>query len=399
MRCNEHRAKFTERYDGQLSAASLQDLEAHCQSCAACETEWTNYLQAVVALKGVQIPSLADDYLDGILNATLGKQAAQLDPASLPGSGDTFQNARRRPLWSHLGAALAGAALMLLLVRLIPAEGLTQAQGGSLEERGNLVALLPLPLSSGPGGIEGNAPAGMLAQPVASEVSVSQAPTKEALQSREPRVKYLPRAVFLPVPLPVAAPAPVVRQLNTRALNNSIASASRSFLRLSRALEENAEQLLTASQERARSAALTEGQDTSGEKAFEPSLIASANPSRSVKRAPSTLAIQRRDERVSLSTHGTLEEVVPALIQRLDDEDPAIGELVQIRLQEIWSERMGTQFNESPMSREPQALDIQDIGWRKFVQRKAQVDDAPTITEQWTTWWSGEQVSLASAAF
>lgn len=90
--------------DGDLEPARRDAVAAHLEACPACRDELERYDQALDALAGLAAAPTDAAHVDAVL--------ARLDEAPAPAAGEPT----RRPVLTHLAAALLGAAACLLLL-------------------------------------------------------------------------------------------------------------------------------------------------------------------------------------------------------------------------------------------------------------------------------------------
>jgi hypothetical protein len=394
MRCNHYRNQFTARFEGELNGEPLAQHEQHIDSCEACESEWDHYQQSVGALSQMGVRNVPDSYVDSILAATIGTGTAVIE--------DRPQSAVPAPLrllLSHAAAALAGAALLMLLMRLMPER--------TAQEQLNVMA-----------------------PPSAEEFDAQELASLQPMESApelQPQIEYVDRIVeriqYVPIPLALGVRrvgVPVIQERNSAALQHSLSAASQALGLMGQALQRNSDQQLALLQKTEQDDALRAAQRLelgleqadvhASDPEPEPEWIPRKLSAESLEEQESALfvamneeqvpplVIQRTDSRVSLQTYGTLHEIVPALIARIDDSDPLVNELVQGQLQEIWTNRMGMEFEHSAMAGTA-ALDRSGVGWRRWVPQQEEALSSDKLNQQWSDWWANEQLALASAEF
>jgi hypothetical protein len=99
---------------------------------------------------------------------------------------------------------------------------------------------------------------------------------------------------------------------------------------------------------------------------------------------------------LTLETHGSLDEVVPALIARIGGANPEVNALVESRLRAIWAERTGDSWNDAPFGVDHETT-TKPMGWKRWGSKRADPAPLRDSTAEWTAWWAGEQPALAQA--
>lgn len=119
---------------------------------------------------------------------------------------------------------------------------------------------------------------------------------------------------------------------------------------------------------------------------------------RSRKRVPARLV--RSGDRLTLKTHGSTAEVVPALIAMLHDDDARTRRVVEARLESYRSE-LGGELLTGPQ-REPSRQNFGLATLKSLVGGPSIEDEVPseyTATESWRAWWNSCGDEHASAAY
>jgi hypothetical protein len=366
MKCTDVRSRFSARFDGELSAEALQTFEDHCAGCAACATDWWDFLRSTRALREVGVRPVSDEYVDSLVASVLAAEGQRRGGA--PPLLAALRNARVAPVLSHASALLAGAALVLLFLWLV---------GPPAEEAGIAQSAPP-------------------AQGEAIDIELVQP------QPSEPRVEIVERIVEKIVEKYVPLATPCTRPHGGEALARSVTFFGDAFLKLRDALEEDAARLVA----------------TGG--APVPELRAPREPTPEVEHAEpgpgrvppeldprrfaiaedvsATVVVQRWGEVLSLETRGSLDEVVPALIARIGDEDPKVSDMVQLRLLDIWTERTGRSAVEAPgVARKEERL--AHVGWQRWFPGDSQPEGPRDPAGEWSAWWRAEQGVIALAGF
>jgi len=105
--------------------------------------------------------------------------------------------------------------------------------------------------------------------------------------------------------------------------------------------------------------------------------------------AGAALVVRREGDRVQLSTRGTLEEVVPALIDALDSGEPAVAAAALDHLEGLRADLDGaTAFAEPGADRVDRAGGIRGLIGSSQA-RFADADDGPDAAARWRDWWGG----------
>lgn len=346
MKCEDAQLSFSRRFDGELLSEELERHEEHCALCPTCAEAWSGFERSTRALRGLGVSPVSGDYVDSVVAVATGA------PAAAHG-----QRRRLRPVASHLVALLAGAALVLLLLRL----GVFDESRPAPEERRELVA------------------------EVGTSPSEPTEPVEPRVEIVEPRVEIVERPVrhveyvVLPALEVPARPDPEL-QRSLRFMGESFLALCESIARQP-ALVANAAPAVKVPVSAAP---------------LQP-LQVRLRPSLSAFVPAAAVAIRRHGDVLSLETHGSLDEVVPALIARIDDEDGQVGELVQRRLREIWAERTGQDVNTAPFAVASEDEAQPRFGWRRWLDDAPAAAEAPDPAESWSRWWAEERALVVRA--
>lgn len=378
MKCEDLRSQFSERLDGELQGAALAEHEAHCAKCSACAEAWEEFAASIGDLRGLGVQPVTDTYVDSLV-------AAAIAAPVVAGAGR-----ERRPwLLTHAAALLLGAALVLLFLRVFGDRFLSQTV---LEEQqeSSLAEADRTPATAGTG-----APS-----------KETQLPTIENLPfDREPRVEivreFVERIEYIATPAP---PAEILRVGPSTGEVNAITSAlsrfGESLASVSRALSERAESSAGQNPLEQSIAQVTPPSAETPKSARAASDAPRPNRRRvEANTPPATLVVTQRDGALSIVTRGSLDEVVPALISRVGDQDQRISELVQSRLREIWADRTGRSPDEAPFGVAMAEPEMGRFGWRRWYEEPSKSNPSLDTEEQWAQWWSQESSLIASATF
>lgn len=341
MNCDDIRPLFSDRLDGVLDDEARTRSDAHLATCAACASEWNEFQQATGALQSLGVPPLEAGYVDAIVGAALGAAPA----------------ATSTPRWggwrfvSHAAAVLLGAALFGAFAR----EG-AEPEPEIREVVRTVVQEIPVP--------------GPTPEP---EVLV------EWRERTVVEIAYVDRDVVREVEVE----RPVEVFVRDRSFEGTLAFVGESFAAWGAALsnfERETEPQVEAPLEDDWRRELTQREPP-------PSRTALTEPTRDA-----TLVVRRDGDQVSLRTRGTLDEVVPALIARLDDQDPAVRQAVEARLLEIQAQLGGAGTTQATAAEND---GFGPIGWRRWWSDEAEIaaEDSNT-TERWSAWWLNAHASL-----
>ena len=349
MNCNETKELFSPFFDGELGADLRQEFDAHRAACEECGRGYQEFERATHALQHLEVRDVERAYVD-----ELAAVAWEADPeAEAAAALVPPPRSRLAPMMSHAAALLSGAALVLLFLRPSTAD-------------------LPR--------VEPKAVAAPVVQPVV-----------EVVEHIRERVHTVEVPVLVPLP-------PKVREVDSGVGLALFAEALHAF---GGALGQSTE-LLAALQAAPEPEVEREEPvpDSLPEAPPTPATEVGPRPTPRVTRAyPSptprraaAVVVERRGSVLSLQTNGTLDEIVPALISRLGDDDPMVVEAARGQLRDIHARRDG-EGAASPEDRDPDPA-VRHIGWRRWTERES---ETPSASEKWSTWWERERQLLASA--
>jgi hypothetical protein len=342
MNCKQSESVFSQRLDGELLGAQADSFDEHLAGCEPCRVGYENFTRSTRSLQRVGVGYVSRHYVDEIV------AAARVAGAPVPVAAPPPFGSRLRPVVTHAAAVLLGAALLLLFARIF--------RPPSVE-----------PLSVEPVSVE---------------------PVVHVVERIETRVEYVEVPVLVPTE-PLLSMTPSEKPVEARSLGEGHAVlAARALWALAAALD-SSRALLERPSEAHEPTHLVETprEEPSRESATPDGLPRSTTRRPGPEDRPAVVSLSRRGEELSLETRGTLDEVVPALIARIDDEDPEVRELVEGRLREIRAARSGTRSK---------ALEAPRIGWKRWFLGESEASKAPNPREEWSSWWDAESVALAS---
>lgn len=340
MNCDDLLPLFSDRLDGALDEQARARFDAHVSECADCTREWREFQQATGALQSLGVPPLEAGYVDAVVGAALSATpaAASITPRSW------------RRVASHAAALLLGAALFGAFAR----------EGAPAEPEVREVVRTEIREVLVPG-------------PTPEPELVIEWRERTAVE-----IEYVDREVVREVEVE----RPVEVFVRDRSFEGTLATIGEGLAAWGSAV---------SSFERELTPIETQPED----EVWVRQLTRSDPPPQRPLAEPTrdaTLVVRRDEGRVSLRTRGTLEEIVPALIARLEDEDPAIQQAVESRLLEIQSQLGGSEATTVEVT----AGDgFGPIGWRRWWPEESEdAAEESSATERWSAWWLNTRADL-----
>lgn len=350
MNCESISNMFSARLDGELSATDQLAFEQHTEQCAACAERWQGFQVSIGALQGMGVRGVSDHYVDTLVAGVLGSATGSLASTGAAGG-------RRFSLVSHGLSLLLGAAAAVLIFWL-----------GDLRES---ATQLPANAST------------QVAEALPPEPQIEYVDRIEYVEKIVEHIEYVTR--------PAASP----RALRHPILEQALTFSGTAFVAMCDAIAalpegETSPLEILAAQDH-------ESQDEHTLAAAE--TTTARNPRRRSTALPifeyeEAVVIRREGARLTLETFGTLDEVVPALIAQINNEDPQISSLVQDQLRGIWSARTGRDWNDAPFGVEPDR-GPKNTGWRRWGSRRHEADTRPDPVQEWSAWWASQGTSIA----
>lgn len=400
MNCKKSRSLLSASIDGALDERTASALYAHLAGCRACAEECTELEDAARALRGLAQAPPPEHHVRAIMAAVErdADERAAAAVAPLFVSRAVAGGVRSR-VASHLAAAVAGAAAALVLWMLF-ADG---ARTGTETD----VSTVPPALARAERG--GTAVQGR-AEPDTSSADMQQATVEPRVVERVVE-RVIERVRFVDAPLPAfedAAP----RAADVLAAMADGLGALRLALQLERERVRMAPRLERplagptdgrAELDERPQAGPDPGRDERTTHLVEPSVIEPDRERRDdvvlaalAPRRPA-VGIRRDGERLTLATHGSLAQVVPALIAHLDDADPEVVDLVERRLDVIREGVLATELVPLATAEEPTEADE----GRPLLRRLFSGGDSPAgaaepepEAERWSAWWEANALAL-----
>ena len=119
---------------------------------------------------------------------------------------------------------------------------------------------------------------------------------------------------------------------------------------------------------------------------------------RTAQRASAPLRVVRAGDRVRIQTRGALDDVVPALIDSLNDPDDAVARAVEQHLEALRAELAGDAFL-TPLAHSDPRDDVdRPGGLRGLLTAQGDAEEAaaaPDAYTRWSNWWLGRSTSPA----
>jgi len=380
MNCKRARQLFSDHFEGGLAAEHESTWKAHVEACEACRAELAGFVLAADELRGMSVEPTPAASVQAVMTTIDEAAQGELQSRGEP-VGDEDMNyaqalatrppamtARLLPWRAAAGfglSALCGAAAALALWVF-----------GDLDPR---LATMTLETAHAP-----------VAQPEPERV-VTYIPVPELVE--------VPYEVRVDMPVEIRVEVPVETIVTRGPLFDGVALAQaldRFGTRLDRVRDSFDDALAEAA--RAREGAELIAQAVPEEPVAGPE--ASTPPPRDVFAGASPVVqIGYENGRLYMIESGPLEDVLPALITRLDDEDEEVAELVAQRLGVIrdvlaadpsLAGRIGQPGTERPRTGRTK----QRITWYGSASREP--EPPPTRSEQWSNWWHDHEEDVVA---
>ncbi len=405
-----YEAQFHARYDGALDAAEEAALAAHLATCAACKAAWDAYQSAADALRGTGRRTAPVAHVAQVLARTTraGAERAAQPPVNVA----PRRVARSRRVASHLAALAAGVAGALLWPK--PAREAVEAPSGAapvahVAPQGGSNRPSPADRERDAERASGASQVALAAlaaraQGLAAQHLALATQTAEAARARAEAALAAERSAALTAELATARAQQLERERaadeRARERDHELALARTSAAAVAMETTRAAERARAA--EAAERAVLALGRGFTAladtwlaldTRASERRVLARADPPRpdgdaeglsAFAESSSPLTVQRGPNGVRLSTSGTTEEVVTALLARLDDPDPDVRAALELRLGGL-AQSLGV-----PRARRA----TEDAGrwWRS--RGASALDPARGELEPWSAWWERARQTL-----
>jgi hypothetical protein len=307
MNCDQLEILFSERFDDALSATDRTAFESHLLDCSGCQAKWQEYREAVEILQTSGTTTTSSELLAttlAVVDADAKRTSAGL--------------AKRRLLGLLIASAAGAAAALFLGWLLLDANrnDLIEITLGSKQlrvQRGDHI------LESG--------------------VVIARSEDGKLLVHAEPASpKIVERIVEVPVEVPVEVRVEVPVDRIVEIPVETIVRRGPLFTietgGLAAALADASKQLSKGMQ------AIASARKSAPSRpelpiAIPPAQLAQTNIDMTAFASSATIRIERSDGRLRLETSGTIDEIVPALLDRLDTDDFDVCALIQNRLAEI----------------------------------------------------------------
>lgn len=364
MNCEGLGDLYSARFDGELSAADRRAFDAHLDGCAGCRKDYAAFRYAVEDLRSLEVaPTPAAD-VAAVMAAVDAEAHSRVRSGERGERGDRRARSASGPSRSRmLVAALGGAAAMGLLTLAFGAWRPVETSNLQLTDGSGAPDLKPRT-------VEVWVPRDRIVEvPVVQRVEV---PVVEERVVRVAVPVVEERVVEVPVPVieerVVQVENPLQLELERAAAFGQVALGA---LAVARARLD----------EREAEAPHAPRPDSGPEPSRDEVRVASA------ERRDAPVRLRREDGFLSLTTRGSTDEIVPALIAMLQDPDPAVVATVEGKLFELRRRLDG------PAAAEPVRGTPGGVGTQlKSVFRGGPfaIVSEPELSpaERWQAWWS-----------
>ena len=368
--------QFSLAVDGDLSRGEELEFTAHLATCERCARTFAEFERSVLAMQGATVPPLSGAALEATVGAAFPElQATPGGPVPFGRSrgGEGHPPGRSGTPWplflSHAAAVLIGCTLMFG-GRAMFSRGGAQPAPERIEVPVEVIREVEVPVE-----VIVEVP-----KEVIREV-IREVPVEVEVERLVPH----PLQRRLDAGYGVAANVTDIALLSARGLGGALEAASaQQAMRIAELGDEEARRPDVSSEQRPSRSDAIDG------------------PRRSAPRRPAAALVVLRDgERLSLKTRGTRAQVVPALIDALDDSDPALaaaahGQLMGIRARMVAS---GLDSDSFPQTEErvSASLDapIDRAGGLRGLLRQSRDEGVEPdggsrseyTSEYWRTWW------------
>ncbi|MFT4540992.1 MAG: hypothetical protein ACI841_001567 [Planctomycetota bacterium] len=385
MNCKDVRDELSAYRDGFLKGQDRQTVEEHLQGCADCRLEldevdavaqrlarlapeeWrTDQVQAVIA----SVSAAATSSLTSVAEHSLRPVFAR---SEAPNANYTTPARRVAGLVLTFSSGVA-AATFVWAMGWIPANG-EPAQPRDAEfiamsgdsSLGNLQ----------PGKLEESTQTTRIEVPIIKSVPIIHE-VEVMVPFIEERVVIVERPVYIDRPIRIEVPRADAKEAREQ---HALAFATLGFC-------SNAFDLALRASTRPPMASLLAQEVNAGRPHdaidSEPTTRENKQAAMASWAPPSTLRFRREGRSISLVTHGNVSAVVPALIDRLEDEDPEVRGIVHDRLDAIRDEIASTAgWGARLTSPDTSARARTDLFGRTH-KGEEQAEDDPTV---WREWW------------
>jgi hypothetical protein len=382
---SDHRtyeARFGALLDGDLDAQASKDVEAHLAECAQCAAAWHRYVAGIDVLRLTPDLPTPPAHVSAVMARVVGTARPPAAPTPAPRLGAAPRTtARWRSVSTHAAALAAGVLASIALLARIDAREARESRDAA-EQAALARALVERETAGALAATEAaRAQTAALTLVGAQLAAARRTSEQRSAHEREARLREGERLA-----------AATQRASAERAASEAAAAAAlaRSFERLCGTLARlDAERVARVdTSPRVESAPLPE---TEPQRPEAPSArdwraidVDTASLAATGRRAEH-VTIRRDGDRVALSTSGTLDDIVAALLARLDDPDPAVRAAVELRLDDIAAE-LGVARAE--VARPRKSAD--EPWWRSDRGQVAAltIGGAGDTREPWPAWWA-----------
>lgn len=380
--------RFSELFDGSLSDQEQASAREHLATCEACRSSYASFERATLALSSLRLADTPSAHVDDVM--------AALAPAFTTRPSGWI---RARRILTHAAALLFGVGLawafgrsggtpqgdtevaprVVEVVREVPKEILREVPVEVVRTVWiEHVAYLDRPISSSPSRDE--QARHELVSKLASALSEVARAAVSFQTTRREGASTLRQSEAEPAPVPATKPMG-----SEGAPQLAVASPL---------LDERA----SGREAHANSRATHRPSNPSWGPSSRPRSL--ADPSSSEIASP--VRILRTDGRVRIRTRGPLAEVVPVLIDTLDDADPNVARAAEQHLESLRAELVGEgalplRARDSLQERASQSPSDRLLGLFAPAAASEEAPATPDPRASWTDWWLDHSPTLAAA--
>lgn len=400
MNCDSCQARFSDHGEDRLDGRAAAAFRTHLDECEDCAASLARFLDATAALKRLRIAPTPPQHLAQIMRAVDSAARDTVLLASGAGASDddfhraVFRTAATLPRRSERGllrrvggyaatAMLGAAAALLIAARLMPpAPAAPAAPVAALEPAAQATAQ------------DHGAPGPRVPASVPAYVPA---------YVPEEQIRFVSTGPLLKVDVDTEPVARAMDAVGHRAvdrigasfesMSSSLDHVGRSLFAAAVAARDNARAEAAAAPPEAIEAApaaapvLGPAVASAAPALAKPLPLAAAAPAR---RAPPPVTVRRTGDRLALATAGALVDVVPRLLDLLDDPDAEVVELARDRLEGIRAD-LGLPAPGDAAAERGALAQFTDLF---TASERSSPPQMKTDAERWAAWWKRHRLEV-----